>query len=539
MESLAENLRTMIRRPLSPEHVAALAREGISREVAAGEILVRPGDPADTFFYVEEGEFEIFDFAKGTRIGETTLGATQFVGEVNFLAGARYPLATRACRAGRVLAVPREAVLRLMAAMPEMSDIIVSVFAARRRAQLEAGVSALTIVGRADERRVRDILAFASRNRIPVRQFDPASEGVAELAKACNITREYTHVIFGANEVLPEATPRALAQRLGLDMSLDGDLRYDVAIVGGGPAGIAAGVYAGAEGLSALVLEDLAIGGQAGASSRIENYMGFPTGISGADLCWRGELQAMKFGTRFAIPRRVASLAREDGGFRLALDDGETVSARAVIAATGVQYRRLPIPRLPEFEGHGIYYAATEVEARWCGGMDVVVIGGGNSAGQAAMFLARTARHVHVLVRGESLAASMSSYLRERLEQNPTISLHYCSEIRELHGEGDLEAVTIYDRMGAQEWLVRARSVFVMAGAAPNTEWLSGLARLDAQGFVLTGAAAGGDSPHATSCPGLYAVGDLRAGSVKRVASSVGEGSVVISEVWSHLNAAG
>ncbi len=540
MESLADNLRTMVRTPLAEAHVRALARAGAERQVAAGEIVIRAGDPTETFFYVEEGEFEIYDPVKGVRTTEATLGPTQFMGEISYLTGARHPLTIRACREGRLLAVPREALLRLMAATPEMSDIIVSVFAARRRAQLERGDSAVTVVGRADDRAVREILAFAGRNRLPVRQFDPTSDGAAELARACRIDRQDTHVIFGENEVLPEATPAALARRLGLDMAIGTGQVYDVAVVGGGPAGVAAGVYAGAEGLSAIVIEDIAIGGQAGTSSRIENYMGFPTGISGADLCWRGELQAMKFGTRFAMPRKVTGLSvEEDGCFRLAVGDGDGVLARAVVVATGVQYRKLPIPRLGHFEGRGIYYAATEVEARWCGGQDVVVIGGGNSAGQAAMFLSRSARHVHVLVRGTSLAASMSSYLSSRLAQDPRITVHYCSELRELHGEDALEAVTIHDRMSAQDWRIAAASVFVMVGAAPNTGWLPAPVRLDARGFVLTGAAAGAATAHGTSQDGIFAVGDVRAGSVKRVASSVGEGSVVISEVWGWLNPGG
>lgn len=539
MESLAEKLRIMVRRPLAEAHVRALRREGVVREVADGEVVVRAGDPADTFFYVEDGEFELFDPAKGSRIGAATVGPTQFIGDIGILSGGRNVLSVRACRDGRVLAVPRGALLRLMSAVPEMSDILVSVFAARRRAHLEDGNSSVTVVGRAGDRQVRDLMAFAGRNRIPVRQFDPTSPDAAELARECRIDREDAHVIFGGTEVLPEATPRALAARLGLDMALGEAATLDVAIVGGGPAGLAAGVYAGAEGLSAMVVEDLTIGGQAGTSSRIENYMGFPTGISGADLCWRGELQAMKFGTRFVMPRRVAGLAEDAAGFRLILEDGAELRARSVVVATGVQYRRLPIPRLEDFEGRGIYYAATEVEARWCGGQDVVVIGGGNSAGQAAMFLARSARHVHVLVRGESLAASMSSYLRKRLGRTPAISIHYCSEIRSLHGGENLEAVTIRDRMAAQDWRIAAAAVFVMVGAAPNTGWLSGLVRLDPKGFVLTGPAAGAATPYGTSRPGVFAVGDVRAGSVKRVASAVGEGSVVISEAWAHLNPQG
>jgi thioredoxin reductase (NADPH) len=266
--------------------------------------------------------------------------------------------------------------------------------------------------------------------------------------------------------------------------------------------------------------------------------MGFPTGISGSDLVWRGQVQAMKFGTRFAMPRRVAALERlEDATFCATFDNGQRVRAKAVVVATGVQYRRLPIARPPEFEGTGIYYAATEMEARYTKGADVIIIGGGNSAGQAAMFLSRSARCVRVLVRGASLAASMSSYLSSRLAADPRITIEYGAEVSALHGAEHLEAVSIRDVKTGATRVVDARALFVMVGAAPNTEWLSGLVKLDANGFVITGSGEGAvASPFATSLPGIFAVGDVRAGSVKRVASSVGEGSVVISKVWEFVN---
>jgi thioredoxin reductase (NADPH) len=310
----------------------------------------------------------------------------------------------------------------------------------------------------------------------------------------------------------------------------------DVLIIGGGPAGVAAGVYAGAEGLDALVIEDLAIGGKAGTSSRIENYMGFPTGISGADLIWRGEIQAMKFGTRFALPHRVARLARRDDGlFCATLADGKEICTRAVVVATGVQYQRLPHLRTEEFEGAGVYYAATDMEARYCRGADAIVVGGGNSAGQAAMFLSRFARHVHVLVRGPSLALSMSDYLLSRLEADAKVTIHLNTGAEQLHGEDRLRAVTIRNTNSGQSTLIDAAGLFLMVGARPNTGWLADLVALDEKGFVKTGAAAGASSSYATSEPGIFAVGDVRAGSVKRVASSVGEGSVVISAVWDHV----
>ena len=345
-------------------------------------------------------------------------------------------------------------------------------------------------------------------------------------------------MIFGRGIVVSDPTPDKVARLLGLHLDFRDDEAFDVLIVGGGPAGVAAGVYAGAEGLKALVVEDTAIGGQAGTSSRIENYMGFPTGISGADLVWRGEVQAMKFGTRFAMPRRVARLERlADESFCASFDNGQRVRAKTVVVATGVQYRRLPIDRLEKFEGAGIYYAATEIEARYCKGMDAVIIGGGNSAGQAAMFLSRSVRCVRVLVRGASLAASMSSYLSSRLFADPGIEIEFGADVIELHGDSHLEAVTVRHIETGATRVVDTSALFIMVGASPNTEWLSGLVDLDDKGFVLTGAGAGAAaSPFATSRPGIFAVGDVRAGSVKRVASSVGEGSVVISKVWEFVN---
>lgn len=275
-------------------------------------------------------------------------------------------------------------------------------------------------------------------------------------------------------------------------------------------------------------------------SSRIENYMGFPTGISGADLVWRGEVQALKFGTQFATPRRVASLDKlPDGAFCSTFDDGRRVRSRTVVAATGVQYRRLPVDGLTRFEGTGVYYAATENEARYCRAAQTVVIGGGNSAGQAAMFLSQAPAHVRLVVRGPSLAASMSDYLSSRLLANQAVTIEYGTEIAALGGNGKLETVELRSLADGTRRALPACAVFVMIGAAPNTGWLSGLVDLDESGFVLTGDEAGGASEYATSHPGIFAVGDVRAGSVKRVASSVGEGSVVISKVWEFLQREG
>jgi thioredoxin reductase (NADPH) len=538
METIGGDLRQMQRTPLAASHVQALRAQGKIVTYPAGTFLARPGEPIDRFVYVEEGEIEVVNPYTDERYVPSTLGPTQFMGEIGFLYGGGWTLAMRAVRETRVVEVPREAVLTLMSRIPEMSDIIITVFSARRRRQLDDREGTLRLIGEDEDRNVRRIAEFANRNRIPYSSLPLRSAEAEATARSCSIAPGVPAVIFGRNVAVTDPTPEKIARLLGLKLDFRDDEKFDVLIVGGGPAGVAAGVYAGAEGLCALVVEDVAIGGQAGASSRIENYMGFPTGISGADLVWRGEVQAMKFGTRFAMPRRVVRLERlEDQSFCATFDSGQRVLAKAVVVATGVQYRRLPLERLADFEGAGIYYAATEMEARYCKGNEAVIIGGGNSAGQAAMFLSRSARCVRVLVRGASLAASMSSYLVSRLEADPRITIEYGVEVAALHGTDQLEALTIRELKTGGPRLLDTPALFIMVGAAPNTEWLSGLVKLDDKGFVITGAgSASAASPFATSQPGIFAVGDVRAGSVKRVASSVGEGSVVISKVWEFVN---
>jgi thioredoxin reductase (NADPH) len=536
METIGADLRQMQRIPLAPSHIQALLAAGKIVTYPAGTFLAKPGETVDRFVYVQDGEIEVVNPYTNERHLPSTLGPTQFMGEISFLNGGAWSMPMRAVGEIRVIEVPREAMLTLMSQIPEMSDIIITVFSARRRRQLDDRDSSLRLIGEDEDRNVRRIAEFASRNRIPYSSFPLGSAEAQAMAESCSIAPAAPAVIFGRNTVLADPTPDKVARLLGLNLDFKDDEAFDVLIVGGGPAGVAAGVYAGAEGLCALVVEDVAIGGQAGTSSRIENYMGFPTGISGGDLVWRGEIQAMKFGTRFAMPRRVVKLQRlEDQCFCATFDNGHRVRAKAVVVASGVQYRRLPLDQLADFEGAGVYYAATEIEARYCKGTEAVVIGGGNSAGQAAMFLSRSASCVRVLVRGASLAASMSSYLSSRLEADPRITIQYNAEVTALRGTDHLGSVTIRDVKSATSRDIDTRALFVMVGAAPNTEWLSGLVKLDGKGFVVTGEA-GADSPFATSLPGIFAVGDVRAGSVKRVASSVGEGSVVISKVWEFVN---
>lgn len=534
MESIGGDLKEMKRVPLAPDHVDAICAIGGERSYKAGEIIARTGSPTDRFVYVIEGEIEVADPYTGQRAVDSTLGPTQFMGDLAFLNGGSITMDMRAAQDTRTIEAPREAMLALMSRVPELSDHVISVFLARRRRMVEERHSAITLIGIDRCPFVQRIGSFLNRNRIPFRSCDIEATDPESL-RLRGLTGDAPGVVFSRDQRIEDPTPRKVAQLLGMDLDVCRDSDVDVLIVGGGPAGVAAAVYAGAEGLSALVIEDTAIGGQAGTSSRIENYMGFPTGISGGDLIYRGQIQALKFGTRFAMPRRVEALTkRDDGLFCATMDEGDQICARAVLVATGVQYRRLPLDRLEALEGAGIFYAATEMEARFCSNTDAVIIGGGNSAGQAAMYLSRIARHVHVVVRGESLAASMSSYLTQRLEADPRITIHYRTQVDALHGEDYLEALDL--DCGGEKQRLDCGALFIMVGAAPNTDWLSGLVELDDKGFVLTGAAVGEDSPYQTSHPGIFAVGDVRSGSVKRVASSVGEGSVVVSAIWQHVH---
>ncbi|THH37275.1 cyclic nucleotide-binding domain-containing protein [Aliishimia ponticola] len=534
MESFADNLAQMGRTPLHDDHVAALRKAGTPRSYGAGDIVIRPGEPMTEFLYIESGEIEVVYPSSGDRMIAATMGPTQFTGEIGLLSGAVSMFQLQACTQTDVIVVERSTLAELMSRIPEMSDIILTVFAARRRGNVEHGQTVLKLIGADIDPEIQRIAQFASRNRIAAQLIDLNDADGDDAADTASGADREPAVWFGGERV-KDPTPAKLARALGLELTLSDDEVIDVLIVGGGPAGVAAGVYAGAEGLSAVVVEDIAIGGQAGTSSRIENYMGFPTGISGGDLVWRGEVQAMKFGTRFAMPVRVTALTRRDGVFHATLSNGNQICAKAVVVATGVQYRKLPLDQFDRFEGAGIYYSATEMEARFCRGTDAVIVGGGNSAGQAAMFLSRKARHVHLLVRSGDLAKSMSSYLSSRLDADPRITVHFNTEIRQLHGEDRLTALTVHNKATEETRRIETQATFIMVGAAPNTNWLEDHVALDSRGFVLTGPENGGRSQFETSSHGIFAVGDVRAGSVKRVASSVGEGSVVMSAVWEHV----
>jgi thioredoxin reductase (NADPH) len=395
----------------------------------------------------------------------------------------------------------------------------------------------VVLMGRVGDAETTELQRFLLRNSYPHRIVEAPVEEVAQTDDYLS-ERESTlpAVILTDGRTLHRPTIAQLADELGITELPEPGMIYDVAVVGAGPSGLAAAVYAASEGLCTIVVESTAPGGQAGTSSKIENYLGFPTGISGQRLASRAQLQALKFGVRFAISREVITAEQIDGIHKLTLAGGIPVCARSVVVASGAQYRKLSVENYSQFESRGIYYAATAMESLLCRDNEVIVVGGGNSAGQAAVFLSGIAKHVHHIVRGPSLASSMSQYLISRIESSSRITLYPDSEIETLEGESSLKRVMWVNRKTGEQTAMPIGSVFVMIGAEPNSGWLFGTVRLDKKGFILTGGADGFEStPYATSVPGMFAVGDVRSNSVKRVASAVGEGSVVISDVHRYL----
>ena len=520
---------------LDDAFVALLRQHGETRALNPGDVLFDLGQDSYDFIYIERGVVEIVDRADDRAV--VRMEARSFLGELGMLMGQKPFFAAIGKEAGQIIVVPVATLRELVATVPEVGDIVVSSFTARRRLLMEWGEGGLTIVGDEDDSAALRLREFANRSKIPHRWIDRAdSDALATLTETTKLPSAGTAAIVGRSEVLVDSTPRDLAEALGLDLVADTSEVFDVMVVGAGPAGLAASVYAASEGLSVLAIEDTAIGGQAGTSSRIENYLGFPRGVAGAELAYLGEVQAVKFGARITVPRRATTLRRENGVFAIGLDDGSQVQGHSVILANGVQYRRLPLAHLESLEGRGVYYAATDLEARFCRGTDAVIVGGGNSAGQAAMFLSRYAKCTHIVVRGEGLSSTMSAYLSDRIEQDPRIRLWTGSEICDLSGDDHLHQVTLRSRNDGALSEIETRALFIMIGAAPNTAWLDGQVDLDEQGFIRTGRDAGPGVPgFATTCPGIYAVGDIRSGSVKRVASAVGEGSVVVSTVYRYL----
>jgi thioredoxin reductase (NADPH) len=532
---------------LTQPQVARIAAQGRVRATSTGELLVRAGDRAPPFFVVLSGLVEITrpDATGGTSI--VTYEARQFSGEMNLLTGRRSLVQARVIQGGEVIELDREHLLELVQRDPEIGEMLMRAFILRRVLLIARGLGDVVLLGSlycAGTLRVRE---FLSRNGQPYSFVDLDHDGdVQELLDRFHVTHADVPVLICRGErVLRNPTDAQIADCLGLNEPIASDHTLDVAVVGAGPAGLSAAVYAASEGLDVLLIEARAPGGQAGSSSRIENYLGFPTGISGQALAGRALSQANKFGAQLLIARTAAHLDCSKRPYTVRLgEEGNGIHARAVVIATGAEYRKPPLETLARFEGVGVYYAATFMESQLCADEEVIVIGGANSAGQAAVFLSERARRVHILVRGSGLAATMSRYLVHRIESHPTIEVHPCTELVAVEGDTHLASVRWRDSRTLAEQARPIRHVFVMAGAMPATRWVAGCLALDANGFIKTGPELSREQLDAaawplarapylleTSVPGVFAVGDVRAGNIKRVASAVGEGSIAISFV--------
>ncbi|GAW48673.1 MULTISPECIES: FAD-dependent oxidoreductase [unclassified Nocardioides] len=524
---------------LNDEQVMMLSRFGTRRRVPAGAALFHEGDHDCDFFVILDGLVAVGQQADHESRLVAVHGPRRFLGDLSLLTGQPLYVTAIAEVDAEVLAVPVERLQEAVVEDPGLGDLILRAFIVRR--SLHAGIGAgFRIVGSrfsADSRRIRD---FSSRNRIPHRWVDLEEDPEAEnVLRQIGISPEQTPVVIWKGEhVLRNPSNAELATLIGLRAAPAREA-YDLVIVGAGPAGLAAAVYGASEGLSSLVLDAVATGGQAATSSQIENYLGFPAGISGAELADRAVVQARKFGATFTIPGEALSLRDADGYHLVGLTDGEHVTAHAVILATGVQVRRLDVPGLDRLEGSSVYYAATEAEAQWCGGNPVTVVGGGNSAGQAALFLSRRSSAVHLVIRHHDLHRDMSRYLADRIERTPRIRVWSDSELCRLDGDVALESVVLRERESGREHVVDSAAVFVLVGSTPRTAWLDGRIELDEHGYVRTGVTSRRGSVLETDTPGVFAVGDVRSGSVKRVASAVGEGSMAVRLVHEFLERAG
>ena len=534
---------------LTPAQLARIATHGRRRRVEQGEVLVQAGEPTTRIFVVGAGRIDVIRPSAADEV-VVSFGPGMFTGEASVLTG-RHGLAhIRAGADSEVIEVGRDALLTLIQNDAELSDILMRAFILRRVELIARGVSDVVVLGSTHCQGTLRIREFLTRNGHPYTVVDlDRDPSVQDLLDRFQIQpADIPVVICRGALVLRNPKNQEIADCLGFNDAIDRTHLRDLVIVGAGLAGLAAAVYGASEGLDVLMLESTAPGGQAGASSRIENYLGFPTGISGLDLAARATSQAAKFGAEMMIGHDAKRLTCERKPYAIELDGTSRVPARTVIIATGAEYRRLSLANLAQFEGAGVYYAATFMEAQLCGGEEVVVVGGGNSAGQAAVFLAQPTKRVHMLVRGDGLADTMSRYLIRRIEDHPGIVLHTRTEIVGLEGERHLERVRWRDNAGREE-TNDIRHVFTMTGALPSTGWLQGCVALDARGFIKTGPDLSPEElaaahwplarpPHLleTSLPGVFAVGDVRSGSFKRAASAVGEGSIAIATVHQVLH---
>jgi thioredoxin reductase (NADPH) len=516
---------------LSDGQIAALDAQGRRRPTRPGDVLFAEGDRECDFFVVLAGRAASVE-GRGTPEERVIAvhGRGRFLGELSLLTGEGAYYSAVALDAGEALAVPVIRLRELVARDPALGDLILRAYLMRRSILIGLGAG-LRIIGSkysADTRRVRD---FTARNRVPSRFLDLEADPSAEaLLVQFGVRPQDTPVVIVHGRLLRNPSNAELAAAVGLAAPSEPRSSCDLLVVGSGPAGLSASVYGASEGMRVIVLDATAPGGQAGTSSRIENYLGFPSGISGAELAERAVLQARKFGARFAVPAEATSIEQDDGHYRVRLGDGTSLTSALVVLATGVRYRRLDVPRADYFEKMSIYYAASQAEALLCAGDPVAIVGGGNSAGQAAVFLSAYAAQVTLIVREHDLGEHMSRYLSDEVTRLANVHVMTGTEVRELHGEAALEAVTVIDNRTGTRRIVEARALFVFIGMAPCTGWLGGLVDVDDHGFVRTGPALDGAerSLLETSQPGIFAVGDVRAGSAKRVATAVGEGAMAI-----------
>ena len=531
---------------LTPAQIARVAAHGRLRPTQRGEVLYEAGDPVPDFFVVTAGEIEILRTEAGREQRFTLFGPGQFTGEVNMLSGRRALVRARVSESGEVIEMNRERLLTLVQTDAEISEILMRAFILRRVELVAQGIGDAVVIGSNHCSGTLRVKEFLTRNAHPYTYLDlDRDPDVQVLLDRFQVTAHDVPVLVCRGvTVLRNPTNRQIAECLGFNETLDPAQVHDLIVVGAGPAGLAASVYAASEGLDVMALELTAPGGQAASSSKIENYLGFPTGISGQALAGRAFAQAQKFGAHVLIARGAARFACEGKGYAVEIGDAAPLRARAIVIATGAEYRKPLLETIPRFEGVGVYYGATFMEAQLCVGEEAVVIGGGNSAGQAAVFLAQTAQRVHILIRGKGLSQTMSRYLVRRIEDHPAITLHTCTELIELAGEAHLEHVRWRHNDTGTVEDHDIRHVFIMAGATPATQWLGTCLALDAKGFIKTGPDLSQEDlseaawPLArapflleTSLPGVFAVGDVRAGNLKRVAAAVGEGSIAVSFV--------
>jgi thioredoxin reductase (NADPH) len=528
---------------LIPAHIDRIAAHGRIRSVQPDEVLIEQGDTSVPFFVVITGEVEIVRPFDDYETLVTVHGSGEFTGEVNMLSGRRSFFRARATKPGKVIELDRQQMLTLVQTDAELSDILMRAFILRRVELIAAGVGDIILIGSTHSASTLRIKEFLMRNGHPYSYIDLERDpDVQNLLDNFKISASEIPVLICRGQLaLRNPSNQQIADCLGFNESVDQTHVRDLVVIGAGPSGLAAAVYGASEGLDVLVLETSSPGGQAGSSSKIENYLGFPTGITGQELAARAYLQAQKFGAHMLIAK-ATRLISDRKPYVIEFENGARISTRTVVIATGAQYRKLPLENLSRFEGAGVYYGATFVEAQLCGGEEVIVVGGGNSAGQAAVFLAQTAKRVYMLVRSAGLAASMSRYLIRRIENSPTITLRPQTEIVALEGDNHLNSAYWRNGKTGQTEKHEISHIFVMTGADPNTRWLNDCMALDSKGFIKTGpdllpedlGAAGWPltrPPYLleTSLPGVFAVGDVRGGSIKRVASAVGEGSIAIS----------